>query len=313
MRSTLLAAFSLPLLANVATAQVTLALQSPTGVTATAVSGSNTSTLVGPVGILPMLGSVDVQVGSFDCQAGTSWEVTPYVTDFRTRIEQSVYVAPGLSGPTSAISDTGDLRLEFAAAGATPAQFSCQITVLADAGNPTPLVEVDVGADGVIDFTQNTFPGGIVPAAFGVTPTPVIVRVRSSLTTPGLTRVYVTLDAVPSNNLVIDQVIGGCATRNLLVEPTFTGQGVAIFAGGVPFHPTVIVLGLNTSLLQLPAIGGLPCLLLPSPDLLVARLTYEPYELPIPAAARPISFWAQGVAVQPNALVTTPGYRVQAF
>jgi hypothetical protein len=68
----------------------------------------------------------------------------------------------------------------------------------------------------------------------------------------------------------------------------------------VGFAPQPAFLGLN---------AGLPCLLLPSPDVLVVQPVVS---LPLPASVRPVTLYVQGVSVTTQGLLTTDGYQVTA-
>ena len=58
--------------------------------------------------------------------------------------------------------------------------------------------------------------------------------------------------------------------------------------------------------------SSLPCILVPAPHLVM----FEPSGLlnvPLPAALRPLTFYAQGVTLSGSGLIPTEGYAITAF
>lgn len=190
------------------------------------------------------------------------------------------------------------------------------------------LFEVDMGDTGTFS-----------PAANGLTlqrtldTQPYRIRIRAQSFTPGsATQQFATsigsfdLEVTPDNNLAITQAVAGCGTE-ATVGPVFTSTGIGIRAqnNNVPFNaPMVAVLGLQAQPAVLPNLSPsqLPCLLYPQPDALIAfaptpigsTSTTSGYSLPIPAAVRPFSFFAQVVRVAgPTDLRTSDAYLINAF
>ena len=80
--------------------------------------------------------------------------------------------------------------------------------------------------------------------------------------------------------------------------------------------PVVAVLGLGTQPTLLPPspLSPVPCLLLPSPDL-VLLMPPSGFDLPIPPAVRPLNLYVQGVelGLATSQLSTLQGFLVQAL
>jgi hypothetical protein len=113
------------------------------------------------------------------------------------------------------------------------------------------------------------------------------------------------------NGVTVAPSLAGCGLGELEVRPAWDVDGVAVRVAKTqwPGHLQVAVFGLGTSLVPLgpsPASTPLaPCLLLPSPDLLVLLPPAAPFLLPIPPAARPIAIHAQAVLLTPFGFETT--------
>ncbi|MFN3242498.1 MAG: hypothetical protein ACE37K_13425 [Planctomycetota bacterium] len=92
--------------------------------------------------------------------------------------------------------------------------------------------------------------------------------------------------------------------------PAFPQSGV-LFGVGVASGPAVAVYGLGVQPTLLPNSGALqPCLLVPSPDLVVL-IPPNGHLLGLPAAVRPITVYVQGVVLLPTGLGTSNGFVVQ--
>ncbi len=193
------------------------------------------------------------------------------------------------------------------------------------AGAALPLLEVDVSNDGVLEYSNA--PGQPVPppatiAPFpmvvGPTPTPVRLHLASSLAIDGNASFAVTFNITPAPFTSATKIGFGCdgLANSMLASPLFDGS-VTFSAFPSQAAPVVLVLGLGVQPILLPPAGAaLPCVLFPSPDLILFMAPgaggFLQSTLPLPPAVRPVTFWAQGVRIAPQGLLTTDTLQVDA-
>jgi hypothetical protein len=188
--------------------------------------------------------------------------------------------------------------------------FEMEITIAGTAGAPIPHVRIDLGADGLVEVTEASPPG---PQILGLPvsgPFAIRIAVDAALVGTGMVDASARVTARPGSGVFSSMILGGCGAH-FDVVPTWGGDIVY----GSPFpspFPKVAVLGLQVQPLLMPAQVGFPCLLLPSPDLLVLLSASTAQSLAIPAAVRPITIWAQAVEVDPLGLLTSGAYQVFA-
>ena len=232
-------------------------------------------------------------------------------------IYNQVGVASGGVSPVAA-SGEADVLLQFTATSPMVVALRVDHVVDGTAGFPMPLVEIDVGNDGTVEYGTSpaaTFPGsGPFPLLLGAVATPVRVHVRVELNGDGFGTSTLDVKVVPAEPLTVVQAASaGCdiPMGPLTATPRFDG-GLDLF---VPYSgdPVVMVFGLGLAPILLPPTAFLPCLLLPSADLLLPLASPNSLLLPLPAAVRPVAFWAQGVRVAPQGLLTTNAVRVDAY
>ena len=132
----------------------------------------------------------------------------------------------------------------------------------------------------------------------------------------------------PDNNLAIQQTVGECNDdpEPLLFRPSFVDQGVQITATQPPFipnqvqGPSILVIGATPQFIPLPIASPAPCVLLPSPDILlplIAAGSTLSIDVPLPSNVRPLVFHVQNVrtlfiAEALTLTSTSPGYTVIA-
>ena len=143
-------------------------------------------------------------------------------------------------------------------------------------------------------------------------PTPLPIRLRAALVQVGIGVVDLSLRvAVAPATAIVNPTHAGCAPAALFAYPVFEGSGVGFSV--LTVDPIVLVLGLGVQPLLVPSPFPGPCLLLPSPDLLVPIIVPQTFwSLPLPAAVRPVTVWAQGVLVTAAGLGTTDGFSILA-
>jgi len=95
------------------------------------------------------------------------------------------------------------------------------------------------------------------------------------------------------------------------LAPSFDGRGIDLAISQPLGSLAFLVFGFTPQPQFLGINAGLPCMLLPSPDI-VALAAAHPLHIALPASIRPLTFYAQGVLVMPQGVVTTAGYQVRA-
>ena len=214
--------------------------------------------------------------------------------------------------PAFAKTNLNELLLRLTATAQTPVTIELSRSVSFSPGAIAPDFGIDFGDDGTFDLVE-TSPALI---AFGAVlgPQTVDVRLRSRLSQTGVGSIALDLEVrvVPHNSLVILPAVLPCGPAEVHVLPTFAGQGVECFSFLVT--PTVLVLGLQLQPVSLPPLpSGTSCTLLPSPDLLSFAPPGQPLTVPLPASARPLTLWIQGVGVTANGFASSNAFGVTAW
>ncbi|HEX5050658.1 MAG TPA: hypothetical protein VFZ65_02695 [Planctomycetota bacterium] len=243
----------------------------------------------------------------------SEWDAFAHPFEARASWRQraAVYASPASLAWTA----PGDLLVSLQATVAVPVVIELSHVLAASAGAAVPAHGIDLGDDGSFEIDELSPPTFALSVVLGSTP--LAIRLRSQLVQVGTGVIELELGVrvLPQNNLSINAAVAGCALDSLFVQPSFAGRGFATQM--LTIHPTVLVLGLGVQPVTLPAPpspgSGFPCLLLPSPDLLVLTGFAQGFELALPAAVRPLTLWVQGVVVAPAGLGTTTGYSVTAF
>lgn len=229
-------------------------------------------------------------------------------------LSQSAYVlVPAL--PTAvAEANPVDLLLELAATqpavvdiGLSQSFYSTQVSP------PAFPYSVDLGNDGAIEWDESS-PASIALPPITIGPVPTLLRVRTAMvqTGPGGQTSNLMVYVSPHNDLQT-QPLAGCNNLNpFVVQPVFPGRGVEVYVASSN-DPVVGVFGLSSQPQLLSPLFQSTCWLVPSPDFLVYLPPMVPFLLPIPAAVRPVTVWAQGVGVTPLGLTTTSGEIITAF
>lgn len=301
----------------VATAQ-TLTIDAATPLITSAHSGTTRVRQSVPAGPLATMGQLNPTAGS--AVAITSWwvEVTPVAMSFA--LWQMAAVPPGSATPARAAAGTHDFLLHLSHPTPISMLISANQWFEVLPGAPQPLVQVDVLDDGVAEFVFTTIPHGaalpIAVVTVGPTPVPIRVRAQNAVTAVGAGAAsHLRILATPNNQLDIVRVVTGCSPANhLACLPSFVATGVDFWVGSAGFYPSLLVLGLSSQPIMLPALGSTPCILGPSPDtVLFVPPTVGRYTLPLPAAVRPVDVFAQVVQLYGPTLAVTDAFRVNAY
>lgn len=307
-----------PVLAAAAHAQtVTASLAAATPFTASVTVGGVTTQVTQPAGPLPNQGLLYTNHGAptpFLVESFVDW-VTGQVPR-GTAVELRHQLLADFM-PSTTVTATSEMVVTFTASAAAPAKIMFNAWSNLSPGAPQPQVAVDLGNDGSIEFTNLANWGPQLAQLAVLGPTPVTLRVimTSQVAGPGHSSTTFELWALPYNNLSIAQNAVACSAGSAEMPepvPVFADRGIDLVA--VPSGSTlgVFVLGLNLQPLLLPPQQGLPCLLTPSPDIVLFVPTNQ-VRVPLPAAVRPVTLHAQWVAVTATGLAVTEGWTIAAW
>jgi len=231
-------------------------------------------------------------------------------------IVQSIGVT-NAGGLAASAASASDIRFEISATSPTSLQLELVIGFAGSPGAPLPVVTIDVGDDGIIEH-QGLGPSlGLSPVWVGATPFPVRVKTATQIAGNGQSSLGLDLIVRPFHGPQIAQAVAGCSAwvgADLEVAADFD-KSLTFFAGPFPSVPPVLVLGLSAQPVLLPPFG-VPCVLWPSPDILLplasSPTTAPTLVLPLPPAVLPVNFWVQAVLIEPVGLLPTRAFSVQA-
>ena len=179
------------------------------------------------------------------------------------------------------------------------------------AGMPLPLLEVDVGDDGSIEFSAaSSAPQPFALITVSAVPVKIRVRLGIQLAFAGDGEVAVAIVGRPANTAALS-MFPGCSSEVVVYEPRFDG-GLDYAIVSQSFNAAVIVFGLAPQPLLLGSQFSLPCLLLPSPDAVLLLPPQSLQTLAIPSSVRPLQLWAQLVEVSLFGLRTGDAMRITA-
>jgi hypothetical protein len=301
--------------------QPTVTLRALTPLSATARVGVQTQSSAVSIGTLAPSGSCSATVGTSvvgNAQSHTQWTYVAGPTLVACTLLQSLVVANTSVGESTA--GPHELLLEIASPVVRPVTATIEIVKGATPGLPATTVELDLDNDGVVELS-----GAVLSGTFHRTgtvgPQPWQIRVRFVGAIP-LGAIGSLLDVVritvrPENNLQILPALAGCLDNGVFAVPAWDASGVALTPLTIvppPVPPLrIAVAGLTAQPSFLPPVGGpFPCLLLPSPDLVVVPTTND-FELALPPAVRPVTVFLQYVVLMPNGMLgTSNAYAVHA-
>jgi hypothetical protein len=266
-----------------------------------------------PAGPLPASGQVLAQLTIAD-EASASWSSASFADRAEVRLRHTLASPP--SQPVNAAATAHEFVVEFAAAGgAVPAQVVVRRTHAGSPGVPPPLIAVDLGNDGTIDLQgPGTFFGPAQTVA--VQPLQVRVLMTSLLAGAGSSLTDVLVELRPVNGVLMVQNAMDCgpgpgaltAARLLPPFEVFADRGVDALIE-VLGAPAVFVIGFGQQPVLLPQNGFVPCLLVPSPDVVLFQSALH---VALPPAVRPVTFHMQVVSLTEAGLRVSDGYTVIA-
>ncbi|MCU0862796.1 MAG: hypothetical protein MUC36_03300 [Planctomycetes bacterium] len=305
-------------LSPLAAQAVTASLTALTPVTVQVSDGASTDSNSWPAGPLPnYVFSVAASLtGSVYGAAAVGWSVISGDSASVVRITHEI-VNPSGSTSFSGRAGPNEFLVEFAAA--VPVTANLRLTRWADlsAGAPWPRVQVDFGNDGVIDVADlSTTQGASLVPSFGPQPLRVRLIVDANLGSELMSSTVVGVVLTPENNLTITPVVASCnpgvPAPPPFVQPSFQNRGIDLSLAQQLLEPSLLVLGFGAQPVLLSLNASLPCILLPTPDIVI----FEPSgirNVPLPASLRPLTFFVQGVTLAAPAWLTTDGSVVTAF
>jgi len=175
-----------------------------------------------------------------------------------------------------------------------------------------PQIAIDIGDTGTF-MPINAISGSAV-FNYTLTTQPLSVRLRFSNTlSSGSSLSHLTVAVKPNNNLAIIPFASGCLGSSMQLSPQFADTGIIAQNYQPPINAlTVLVIGLAAQPTALPPLFGVPCLLLPRPDVLLPFFAVQSIEIPLPAAVRPVTLWVQRGGIVFGQLVTFDAYLVNA-
>ena len=256
-----------------------------------------------PSGGLPAAGSTTIG------QPGTEAQFGWFATQANTGMTFSMNFIPTLSSPSAGASLQGSgILLALSAPFASPAMLELVGENFAYVG-ASPAFAIDVGDDGFPEVTE-LIPATSIPVVLG--PVPTLVRVRITATQVGSGSTTLWLRCYPDNGSDVQIWNVGCESVPVGVQARFDGN---FELGAFPMQgqPTIGVLSLGLQSVLLGTSFGVPCILLPAPDVVLAFPSTATTTIVVPPAVRPLFFFTQGVALSLNGLATGAAFAARAL
>lgn len=267
-----------------------------------------------PVGPLASFGGQLAQAvaGNDQASAALSWISVADASSAAVSIDAVASVV-GNAG-----ASTGDMQILVTLTSPTPLSLELQLSrsLTAVAGATVPPLRIDVGANGSLEMSESDIATEkVVFVVLGPAPVPVLFTLGASAQQGDVMHATLSLFVRPASTRV-QQLSGGCTDAQFQVTPRFDGDlGFANLSAHL--GPTVAVFGLGQQPVYFgnQVTGGvsLPCLLLPTPDLLVFLPPTAIQVLALPPAVRPVLFRAQSVQLLPTGFGTSTAYQVTAL
>lgn len=288
----------------------------PTAGSLVAQFGASQQSTTLPAGPTAAVGSLNAATPTSPGYAVTAvtWNIAAGSGSFDFFLTTTAEVVGG-----SGLADSGTLSFLVTVAFPTPTPVSLSLdhAIQGDPGNPLATGRIDIDDDGTLEVSEISPPGPSYSLRM-VGPSGLLIRFtsRATVTVGGGMVSSLHLRGTPGATS-IQPLLDGCTGIGLNVMPRFDGNlDFAISLPAAP--PSVAVFGLATQPLflgtaQQPLGPLLPCVLMPRPDLVVFLPTAALQTLPIPAAARPLVLYAQGVVIGPSSFTTTQATTVFAY
>jgi hypothetical protein len=320
MRTTAALGGALTALASLTAQSVTASLSALTPLSVQFTNGVVVPNALHPVGPLAATGLLRVGSATSEDAAVTAWSAQTGATQSFVRLEQALY-SPLPNSQFVGRAGAHELLVEFAATGAIDARLRIDRVVDVTPGVPGPLVELDFDNDGVIDVTGPPVGQPVTLTRSLATPLRIRVVLDSRLVGTGSSSARVDFLLTPENDVTVSRSIVECLATwppppflpppPPFAAPAFAGRGVHLTVPPAWTGPAVLVLGTSAQPTLIGVSSGLPCWLLPTPQIVL----YEPsggLTVPLPAALRPLTFFAQAVGLADGGLIVGDGCVVAA-
>lgn len=289
-----------------------LSLSASAPVTLNASFGSVAQSSTLPAGPMPAVGGQSASAASFggSTTVALDWHTDVRATELYCELAARCDASGFLTGQSTA--PASDFLLALSAPTAMSVQILLEKEIAGVSWALVPVTRVDVGNDGSEELTE-ALTGDAAPVFVTLDPTPLLVRCRvgAQLNGPGSVLGKVRVRVMPRDIQVMPWITA-CGPELLSLLPRLDG-GLQCVHSPLFTDPAVLVLGLEAQPLFLGSAMGLPCLLLPRPDLVTLIAPWTPFVLPIPAAVRPVQVYAQTVSLGVFGLTVSTGYRVHAY
>ncbi|MEZ6037934.1 MAG: hypothetical protein R3F29_10665 [Planctomycetota bacterium] len=303
---------SLSLSGLLAAQSVSVSLESLTGVSLSRTEGGVSLPVQMPAG--PVGASGGVSTGPFtSAQASVGWNSSATTRAVRVWLAEDLL---SMGGGSSAQVDAHEFLVTFTPSGVAPSVLRISRMSSVSGGTTFPGIAVDIGNTGsALPITVNTFSAAM--PALGAQPLEVRVVFDAASVSNGEAFSQLAFELLPDNQLSFVPSATSCAPTvplPLQLEPSFVQRGVEIAAPIGPL-PAVLVIGWSSSPFLLPTPVSLPCLVVPSPDvlLLVSPNAELRLSIPLPLALRPATFHAQTVALSSIGLLAGDAYMIRAL
>lgn len=231
-------------------------------------------------------------------------------TSAQFRVEHTATVA---TAPGSATTGPLDILVQFTAPTPTPVHLDVHHAAGVPPGFAMPLASIDVGDDGTIDYVNGVLVSAIPPLVAGPQPVKARIRMLTTVTQVGETTSDLRLDVVRNNNISVTPAVLGCTATTVVIGPSMIHDGLILQRAQILPVAHFVVFGLSLQPVILPTTGAPPCLLLPSPDLAVLLPFGGTFDLDLPPAVRPVTFWVQSVVLLGPDVLTGGGFQIDAF
>lgn len=291
---------------------VSIAAASPLAVSVTENGVTSTNTV--PAGPLTSYGNLTTASQTGQGGAGCTWFAYSATSVVGLTLH---HVLTNAVGPNlSARTGPHEFLLTYTSAVPRDVVFEAYRYTDLSPGEAWPVVRIDVGDDGVFEVDSLSPLGETIDnVSFGPQPLVVRVVVDAALGAGQFIDNFLSLAMLPDNDLDLTIPMAGCMQYlpppPPFLQPSFDGRGLDFVVPQDPAEPAVIVFGFAPQPLVLGLLEALPCVLLPSPDVVVLPPSYS-FHLPLPASVRPATLFVQGVKLLPQGLATTDGYSVMA-
>jgi hypothetical protein len=288
---------------------VTVDISALTPLSVTVAAGAATSTQTLPGGPLPSWQQFEAQLPAPTfASAMLAWSLVSEPGLAVAHLTNTAWVTVPNS---SAQAGPHELLVRFAASAPVFVDVDIRRTLDVWPGVTAPMAAIDLGNDGTIDWPFVPV-SGIQFQNLQLGPQPLLLRVLldAACVVPGMASIYLETAVRPHNSLSVNTTVSGCPHNDVLsCEPTFADRGIDLRA---PAMLSVLVVGFTPQPILFPTGWG-ACVLWPSPDVALV-LFNSGLHIPLPAAVRPVTFWAQAVMpLTTGALLLTSGLEIQVY